>query len=510
MSSDRAVAPGSIGNRSTRTRSPVSKSRSTKWPDTPHSANPSRMATLKPPMPRMSGRGRGGSSGSRSGRSSIRARAALPEQERQDQVDVGQLAAFDPGVELVVSGQLDPVQLRRPVQALAVGGARPGPAGATTATTSTPRRSRCSSAPTAERLCLPIRIARIRKGPRTAPAYVARWRPRSSGRLRRPQRQPPARPAVQGRPAVRPAPRAARRVPRRHQLGRAVGRGRPRRSRRHPTAPSPCRTPARCTGRPTGRSGGRAGRPRRRAGTAPGSSASGTNRSTKRTAPEAAARSGAVSIHGRPTTHSSAPSIPRKASTSTSTPLYGRRMPKHSTTGPRPPPARRAAAPRAPGGPDGRTRRAGSRAPGWPVSSRRSAAPASVWAITASMRSSSARSARRERPPRRSTLWAVSTRGSAAGQQQPVQRLERQPLVVHDVEAGGGAPRAQHARARARPAAARVGRRCPPVRGGRAAVEVLAHRVAALVGRRRRRASGWSAAPRRRPARARAAASAWS
>ena len=132
MSSDRAVGvrrrsgsgPRAPGRRC---RSPAS----TKWPDTPHSAKPSRIATLKPPMPRMSGRGAGWKFRQPIRPSSISgAPQALPEQEREHQVDVGQLAALDPGVELVVGGHLDAVQLGGPVQALGVGraaGRRAGP-----------------------------------------------------------------------------------------------------------------------------------------------------------------------------------------------------------------------------------------------------------------------------------------------------------------------------------------------------------------------------------------------
>src|SRR5215207_9349768 len=59
-----------------------------------------------------------------------------------------------------------------------------------------------------------------------------------------------------------------------------------------------------------------------------------TKRSTNRTPGGAAARSGPVSMRGAPTTHSSAPAIPRHASSSTSSPLYGRSSPKNRTTGP--------------------------------------------------------------------------------------------------------------------------------------------------------------------------------
>ena len=52
-----------------------------------------------------------------------------------------------------------------------------------------------------------------------------------------------------------------------------------------------------------------------------GSSSSSTNRSMNRTPEGAAAFSGAMSIRGIPTTHSSAPSMPRHASTATSIPL---------------------------------------------------------------------------------------------------------------------------------------------------------------------------------------------
>jgi len=57
-----------------------------------------------------------------------------------------------------------------------------------------------------------------------------------------------------------------------------------------------------------------------------------TKRATKRTPGGADARSAEMSIRGMPTIHSSASSIPRQASSSTSMPLYGRSRPKNRTT----------------------------------------------------------------------------------------------------------------------------------------------------------------------------------
>ena len=70
----------------------------------------------------------------------------------------------------------------------------------------------------------------------------------------------------------------------------------------------------------------------------------------------------------------------------------------------------------------------------------------------------------------------------AAGQQQPVQRLERQPLVVDDVEGGGRAARGQHAGHVLGQPQRTPGGGAAPVRRG-APVEVLTHAVAALGGR---------------------------
>jgi hypothetical protein len=63
-----------------------------------------------------------------------------------------------------------------------------------------------------------------------------------------------------------------------------------------------------------------------------GSSASDTNLGTNRTPGGARARTGSSGIRGRPTIHSSAPCTPRQASSSTSSPLYGRSRPKNSAT----------------------------------------------------------------------------------------------------------------------------------------------------------------------------------
>ena len=98
--------------------------------------------------------------------------------------------------------------------------------------------------------------------------------------------------------------------------------------------------------------------------------------------------------------------------------------------------------------------------------------------------------------------------GPRARQQVHVERLERQPLEVHDVGGARRAAVAQHVRDVRRelrgeaPARARRRRR----RGGRSARRARSRRARA----RRRRRSGSSAAGRAAPARASAAHSAWS
>ena len=163
---------------------------------------------------------------------------------------------------------------------------------------------------------------------------------------------------------------------------------RPRRSRRRRSPPTGLPNASAVASTPesrTARSASRAARRRRRGGRTPAARRRTTKRGTNRDARAQRAPSGSIVILGRPTIHSSAPCTPRHASSSTSTPLYGRSRPKNSTTGPRTAPTRRER--RSPGGASGaRMRRAGSRAPWRGRARSRTAARdrSAEWTTTAS------------------------------------------------------------------------------------------------------------------------------
>ena len=230
---------------------------------------------------------------------------------------------------------------------------------------------------------------------------------------------------------------------------------------------------------------------------------------TSRTrAPSAAARrsrSPMSTPSGRPTIHSSAPSTSRNASSSTSTPLYGRIRPKHRTTGP--------SEPCSSDGQRGGLGQAGQVVEGAVrdhVHPRRldrpprsaTARPRYSECETTASKRFSARTTPASAAPRSSAErrkpCAVSTQRPAPRQQRGVEPRQGQPLEVDDVGSRGGAVAGAASRAGARP-----GRRGGGGSSSRAAATSagrrFAHRVARRGGHRAVREVRRAAArPRRR------------
>ncbi len=226
-------------------------------------------------------------------------------------------------------------------------------------------------------------------------------------------------------------------------------------------------------------------------------------RGTHRTDGGALARSGAMSIRGLPTIHSSASgSSLRHASSSTSRPLYGRSRPKNRTTG-LPTCARSA-------GNGARLLDAGEVLEGAVrdhvdlarIDAERfdEPLPAVLGVHDDGVDALVQPALRGELPAARLARQDVMGRQHerlGARQQVDVERLDRQPLKVHDVRGRGGAPVAQHVRdvlgelrgeAPSRPGLATA-----------AAVEALDARRSPAGRARRRTRSGSSAGGRRRP-----------
>ena len=188
-------------------------------------------------------------------------------------------------------------------------------------------------------------------------------------------------------------------------------------------------------------------------------------------------------MRGMPTIHSSAPSMPRHASSSTSMPLYGRSRPKNSTTG-----SVRVAAPAA--GPPRRPRaRCVERAVRDHVHPRRRRTPSSPRQPRAAvlgvhddgvealvqppLRAHAGRAAARAAGCRARSARAAARGAPRDGSSGRRACCTRQPLEVHDVGRARGARGSAACRARARrawPAARARGRRA---RAARAVEELV-------------------------------------